>query len=305
MTQDDDFDGRPERPRKAHAKPKKSQYEILCSLRAADDSQTFAARPFASSVRVTNTERAWIWEHLGPFHRQKLIDDVLRQIKPGKEATVYLCAAHPSSGRSLLAAKLYRARATRGLANMNQYQAGRSVLGGEGQAVNARAWRLHKAIAQKSRKGLAAAQTSWLMHEFSVLEQLHAAGADVPEPIAHNQQALLLEFVGEGQDAAPTLNEVVLDRSEARPLYERVLFNVECLLSLGWVHGDLSAYNILYQRGRIAMIDFPQVASAHGNPEARVLFERDLDKLAQYFGRYGIDADVQRLAQRLWSKHVF
>jgi RIO kinase 1 len=303
MTHDDDFDARPERPRKPN-KPKKNHYEILSSLRANDDAQTTDARPFAAAVRVTNTERDWILEHLGPFQRQKLIDDVLRRIKAGKEATVYLCSGYPGFERPRLAAKLYRARTTRGLKNVNQYQAGRSVMGADGQALDPRQWRMQKAIAQKSRKGLAALQTSWLMHEFSVLQALHAAGADVPEPIAHSEQALLLEFIGDADHAAPTLNEVVLDRAEGRPLFERVLHNVERLLALGWVHGDLSAYNILYHHGRIALIDFPQVASARGNPEARDLLQRDVTRIVQYFARSGVDVDPVQLTHQLWKRHI-
>jgi RIO kinase 1 len=304
MIDDDDFGARSERPRKPHRKPKKTSWEVLDSLRASDDSQTSTERRFGSTVNVTNTERAWLWQHLGPFHRQKHIDDVLRRIKSGKEATVYLCSGHESAKHRLLAAKLYRARPTRGLQNVQQYQAGRTVLGDNGRSLNPRSWRLQKAIAQRSRKGQAALQTSWLMHEFSVLSALFAAGADVPEPIDHNEQALLLEFVGDGQQPAPTLNEVVLERCEAQPLFERVLSNVERLLALGWVHGDLSAYNILYQPGRIALIDFPQVASARDNPDARPLFERDLRRLEQYFARFGVEVDVPRLVQRLWARYV-
>ncbi|MEO8184635.1 MAG: RIO1 family regulatory kinase/ATPase [Deltaproteobacteria bacterium] len=300
MTRDDDFSDRPERPRKAHFRPKKNQHEILASLRANDDRDTAAAQGFAAQVHVTNTERAWIGQHLLPFHRQRLIDDVLLRVKAGKEATVYLCSGHPDTGRARLVAKLYRERATRGLQNAGQYEQGRGLLTGEGQVLDPRAWRLHKAVAQKSRKGRALTQGSWLLHEYSVLRALHAAGADVPEPIEYNEQALLLEFIGEGNDPAPILQDVTLDPKEAPALFERTLRNVEQLLRLGWVHGDLSAYNILYQPGRITLIDFPQVASIQSNPSARALLRRDLEKLVQYFSRFCVTPDAAQLTQRLW-----
>jgi RIO kinase 1 len=140
------------------------------------------------------------------------------------------------------------------------------------------------------------------MHEFELLTALHRAGADVPKPIDHNEQALLMEFIGEGLHPAPTLSEVTLSRAEAQQLCERVLFNVELLLQLGWVHGDLSAYNILYRHGQIVLIDFPQVASARDNPQARALLERDLERVARYFARAGVALDAQAWARRLWSK---
>jgi RIO kinase 1 len=199
---------------------------------------------------------------------------------------------------------VYRARSLRGERNVGHYQQGRAVLDAEGRAIGERAWRLQKAIAQKSRVGLEAAQSSWLMHEYSVLAALSAQGGDVPQPIEHSEFALLMEFIGDGVEAAPTLSQLVLTSAEARALLERVLFNLELLLGLGWVHGDLSAHNILYHRGRAVLIDFPQVAAARGNPHARALFERDVERVAQYFGRAGASVDSRRWASQLWAKHV-
>jgi RIO kinase 1 len=142
------------------------------------------------------------------------------------------------------------------------------------------------------------------MHEFTLLQALHARGGDVPEPIEHAEQALLMEFIGEGTDAAPTLNDVELEAGEARQLFERVVFNIELLLQLGWVHGDLSGYNILYDRGRVVLIDFPQVVDTRNNPKARALFERDVKRVAECFARDGWSIDPERLAHQLWAKHV-
>jgi RIO kinase 1 len=263
-----------------------------------------AEAAFALSVQVTNTERAWIKQHLTPFLHAKLISDVVRRVRAGKEATVYTCAGHPSTGHQLIAAKLYRARSLRSMKNTSQYQEGRTVLNADGAAIAPHKWRLQKAIAKKSKKGLSATQTSWLMHEFVVMRELHQAGADVPEPIEHNEHALLMEFIGEGEDPAPTLNEVTLEHAEASQLFARVTHNLELLLGLGWVHGDLSAYNILYHRGKITFIDFPQVVHALNNPQARSLFERDVERVAQYFAHAGVQCDHRRLADELWAKHV-
>jgi RIO kinase 1 len=302
MIDDDDFESRAERRhRKPRPASKLRKRDVAAALSAPEVS---TARGFAASVQVTNTERAWIVEHLGPFHQSRLIDDVVARVKAGKEATVYACSGHPSSGRPVIAAKLYRQRAQRSSKNTSQYQQGRAVLDGGGHALRPREWRLHKAIAQGSRRGLAVTQMSWLMHEFTLLQTLHARGADVPEPIAHGEHALLMEFVGDETTAAPTLNEVALELREARQLFERVLFDIELLLELGWVHGDLSSHNILYQHGRVVLIDFPQVVTCHGNPDARSLFERDVERVAQYFSRAGVRTDQRGLARALWSKHV-
>lgn len=259
---------------------------------------------FARSIAVTKGERAWIREHLGPLHDRELIGDVLGRIKAGKEATVYTCSGGPGSGVAVLAAKLYRAQSLRGERNAGQYRQGRAVLGADGRAIDERAWRLQKAIRQKSRVGRRAAQSSWLMHEYTVLQALSACGGDVPLPIEHSDFALLMEFIGDGVEAAPTLSEVSLSPTEARPLLERLLFNLELLLGLGWVHGDLSAHNVLYHRGRIVLIDFPQVIAARDNPNARAFLARDVERVSQYFGRAGVYVDAERLTSQLWSKHL-
>ena len=147
-------------------------------------------------------------------------------------------------------------------------------------------------------------QTSWLLHEHTLLCELHARGAHVPKPLAHNEYALLMELVGEGLDPAPTLNEVALAPREAKLLLEQLLFDVELLLELGWVHGDLSAYNVLYQPGRAVLIDFPQVVNAHENRDALALLERDLERLAQYFGPAGAVLDHRQHAGALWARYV-
>ena len=239
----EDFDlqldgGRPRRVKATH-KSKKKKWEVAASLyernAAGKDDLTFAP-----SVNATSEEMGWITQHLSQFYHGKLIADVTRRVKGGKEANVYCCTPHPASGRDLIAAKLYRPHKFRSLKNTTQYQQGRAVLDGTGSVVSARDWRLHKAIAGKSRKGLVAAQTSWLMYEFTLMEQLHEAGADVPEPIKHNEYALLMEFVGNETMPAPMLIDVTLDSTEARPLFERLMWNIELMLSCGWVHGDLS-----------------------------------------------------------------
>lgn len=261
------------------------------------------APPLALSAQVTQSERAWIAEHLGPFRDGCLIQDVLRRIKAGKEATVYACSAHDATG-ALIAAKLYRARSLRGASNQGRYDQGRSVLDAEGRVVSARAWRLHKALAQNSNKGQDLAQTSWLMHEFRLLRELHARGANVPAPIAHNGFALLMEFIGDGPNPAPALSDVTLAPPEAKRLFEQLAVDIERLLELGWVHGDLSPHNLLYQRGHAVMIDFPQAVARDTNPEAQGLLERDLERIAAYFGRCGVDIDHRQLASELWAKHA-
>jgi RIO kinase 1 len=271
---------------------------------APADLRSRVSPDFAEAAQVTETERAWIREHLGRMQEDQVILDVVRRVKAGKEATVYACTGHPSTGRAVIAAKLYRERSLRSSKNTGQYQQGRAMLDEDGKDARPRSRRLDKAIEQKSKHGRAATQMSWLMHEFTLLQTLHERGGDVPEPLEHGEQAILMEFIGDGLDAAPTLNDVSLEPAEAKRLFERVLFNIELLLELGWVHGDLSAHNILYHEGRIILIDFPQVVDCQNNHKARPIFDRDIERVAGYFSTAGHSVDAQRLSRELWEKYV-
>jgi hypothetical protein len=72
----------------------------------------------------------------------------------------------------------------------------------------------------------------------------------------------------------------------------------------GLIHGDLSAYNILYWEGRITLIDFPQVTYAASNRNARAIFERDVRRVCEYFLAQGVQVEPSHMAAELWERHV-
>jgi RIO kinase 1 len=79
--------------------------------------------------------------------------------------------------------------------------------------------------------------------------------------------------------------------------------NVDLLLSNQLIHGDLSAYNLLYWEGNITLIDFPQVVPPESNPAAWTIFLRDVTRICQYFASQGLRRDARRLAADLWTSH--
>ena len=99
--------------------------------------------------------------------------------------------------------------------------------------------------------------------------------------------------------------KAALDPAVRKALFERVLHNMDILLAQGKVHGDLSAYNILYWQGQISLIDFPQVVSPRENRNAYPIFQRDVRRVCDYFARQGVRADAGRLARELWEGHGY
>src|SRR4030095_4335083 len=80
-------------------------------LRGQDDS----SRSFSYTYKAARFEEWWLLESLGEFYEHKWISDVLRRLKGGKEASVYLCRGSESTESALVTAKVYRPRSLRNL----------------------------------------------------------------------------------------------------------------------------------------------------------------------------------------------
>jgi RIO kinase 1 len=255
------------------------------------------AEKFEFSYEARLHEGAWIHDALDGFYEQ-MIDDVLRVIRGGKEATVYQCLASPAVGMPYLAAKIYRPRMFRNLKKDHIYREGRGNLDADGNLVTNDGM-LH-AMRKRTRYGQELLHTSWISHEYKTLHTLHAAGADVPRPYASGHNTILMEYVGGAESAADTLNTIDLPPAEAKELFERVLHNIHLMLDHNRVHGDLSAYNILYWDGQITLIDFPQAIEPQQNANAFRIFERDVVRICEYFAQRGVKSNGREIAARMW-----
>ena len=259
---------------------------------------------FEITYKPARYEREWLLSSLRAFYDQALIDDVLAQVKGGKEASVYRCAAHPSTGQEFLAAKVYRPRRFRNLRNDKIYREGRRLLDSEGHKPKERDQRIKRAIESGSAFGAQMSHTSWLMHEFQTLDQLYRAGAAVPKPYGSSDNSILMSYIGDERRAAPTLHECALPDGEERALFDVVLHNVDLMLQLDIVHGDLSAYNILYWEGKATLIDFPQVVNIRGNGHAEAILTRDVTRVCDYFYGQGVECDAGALSAALWQRYI-
>jgi RIO kinase 1 len=259
---------------------------------------------FATSYTPSRYEESWLPASLGPFIEDALITDVQAMIKGGKEACVYRCAAHASLGVPYLAAKVYRPRQFRNLRNDALYREGRSMLVPSGSEIKPTDGRVRRAIRKKTSFGREVLHLSWMTHEYDAMKRLHALGGDVPEPVAVGGNAILMGYIGGSDRAAPTLHEADIPANVAPALRDRALHNAELLLRADLVHGDLSAFNILYWEGELALIDFPQVVDALRNPQAKELLRRDLERLDGYFAVRGAPIDVNGTVDAWWEQYI-
>jgi len=276
------------------------------SKKIESDAQLFIraqeiSREFKFTYKAARFEEVWLLDSLVEIAEHQWIADVLRKVKGGKEASVYLCRSGVGIDAPYVAAKIYRPRMLRNLKNDHQYRVGRADLDASGSLIH-NDGDLH-AMEKRTNYGEELRHQSWISYEFQTLETLCAVGADVPKPYAMEKNVILMGYVGDFGNSAPTLNSVTLDPDEVHPLFERVIRNIDLLLSNERIHGDLSAYNILYWDGDITLIDFPQVVPSKANPSAWNIFLRDVMRVCQYFRSQGVKTNARKLAIELWTSH--
>ena len=210
-------------------------------------------------------------------------------LKTGKEADVHLIERRHGDVVNILAAKRYRKFEERLFRNDARYRAARRT--GES--------RLDKAVAHGNKAGMAFRARLWLVAEFDALCRLWSAGAPVPYPVQKLANELVLELVGSPEQAAPRLVHAGLGRAALADAWAQLVEAMHTMTHCGVVHGDLSPYNILWDEGRIVIIDFPQSVDPIAHPEGISLLDRDVANVTGWFSRRGVECDPSGLFDSL------
>jgi RIO kinase 1 len=219
-----------------------------------------------------------------------LISEVVFEVKSGKEATVYCCRARDG----LVAAKVYRDLATRRFRNSAIYQAGRVHLAREGRA--------QRAAENRTAFGLEMEQAIWIDHEWEMLNRLSRAGLDVPRPMARGERVILMPFLGDVRGPSPMLHSVEFGREAASEVAGRLLWNIEAMLDLHVVHGDLSPFNVMWHAEQAVIIYLPQSVDPRLNPAAQTLLARDVANICNWASRFGVKRDAAAITADLWTR---
>ena len=225
---------------------------------------------------------------LQPLLDDGIIDEVVRQLKSGKEAAVYVVR----SGSTIRCAKVYKDMAQRSFQQRAQYQEGRKVRGS----------RQTRAMEKSTRFGRKEQEAAWKNTEVDALYQLVAAGVRVPQPFGFFDGVLIMELVtdAEGQ-SAPRLGEVDFSAEEARVVHGFLIRQVVRMLCVGLIHGDLSEFNVLIGAQGPVIIDLPQAVNAAGNNNALAMLQRDVKNLADTLGQFAPELLATDYAREMWS----
>ncbi|MSQ97807.1 MAG: serine protein kinase RIO [Xanthomonadales bacterium] len=224
---------------------------------------------------------------LQPLIDDGVIDAVMRPLKSGKEAAVYVVR----SGDEVLCAKVYKDMQQRSFQARVQYQEGRKMRGS----------RQARAMGKATKFGRKEQESAWKNAEVDALYRLFDAGVRVPRPHGYFHGVLLMELVTDAAGhSAQRLGEVELTMEEARSYHERLMADVVRMLCIGMIHGDLSEYNVLVAPGGPVIIDLPQVVSAAGNNAARAMLLRDVHNIRDSLGRFWPELLVTHFGEEMW-----
>ena len=229
-------------------------------------------------------------KRIAPLVEDGLVNEVIRQLMSGKEATVYIvrCGAH------IRCAKVYKDAKQRSFRKSANYQEGRRVKNS----------RQARAMEKGSRYGRKMEEEAWQSAEVDALYRLSAAGVRVPRPHLWFAGVLLMVLIvdADGQ-AAPRLNDIEVDEALALEYHALLVNQAVRMLCAGIIHGDLSEYNILVGADGPVIIDVPQAIDAAGNSNAAEMFARDVTNLRTYFGAFAPALGDTQYAKEIWAKY--
>ena len=197
-------------------------------------------------------------------------------VSTGKEANVYEALGGDEAAEALgvddpeVAIKVYRISASN-FQDMREYLAGDPRFEG-------------------IRGDKKAVVLAWVKKEFANLRRARAAGVRVPQPLAVERNAMVMEYLGTEANRARRLSEVTLENPETA--YEVVLEYARRLYDAGLVHGDLSEYNVVVdENDELYFLDLGQAVTVH-HPNSREFLERDCYNVATFFRRQGLDVET-------------
>ncbi len=227
-------------------------------------------------------------KRIEPLIQDGLVDEVIRQLMSGKEATVYVVRC----GEEIRCAKVYKEANKRSFHQSVDYTEGRKVKNS----------RRARAMEKGTRYGRKAKEESWQNAEVDALYRLAAAGVRVPKPYNFHEGVLLMELVTDSEgNAAPRLNDLVLTPELSREYHGILMAEVVRMLCAGTIHGDLSEYNVLVDSAGPVIIDLPQAIDASTNNQACKMLLRDVGNITHFFGRFAPELMTTEYGMEIWS----
>ena len=144
----------------------------------------------------------------------------------------------------------------------------------------------------KKRRGIIFA---WAQREYRNLLTARKAMVKAPLPLTFMKNILVMSFVGDEQ-AAPKLKDAIPENPEE--FLAQLMDNLEKFYKSGFVHGDLSKFNILNHNEIPVLIDFSQAAPLRA-PNSEEMLKRDIHNICDFFNRLDVKADEEEFFRKI------
>lgn len=142
--------------------------------------------------------------------------------------------------------------------------------------------------------------------EFTALNDLFKESISVPQPKGHSRHMVVQEII-EGQDLYKIKKNQFNIKTEIPILLENILSETEKAVKVGYIHGDLSEYNIRLDNNKDdypVLFDWPQYVEVSAQ-NAEEILEADLTNVLNYFNqkfKYSINIDLPDLISQFLDK---
>lgn len=146
---------------------------------------------------------------------------------------------------------------------------------------------------QKKRRSIIYA---WAQREYRNLLVATENKINVPKPYAVKENVLVMEFIGGKNNPAPRLKDKV--PKDVKIFSKNLIKNIKKMYKAGFVHGDLSEYNILNYNDKPVIIDLSHSIKLD-YPSSYELLKRDIHNLQKYFFKYGVKIDVEDILSNI------
>ncbi len=207
----------------------------------------------------------------------RIIDLIDFPISTGKEGNVFRAV---TPDKKMVAIKIYR------ISNSTFKHISKYIIG------DPRFKSIHK-----TRKDIIYA---WTQKEFKNLERLNRIKVKAPKPIISKNNVLVMQYIGNTTQPAPLLKDVH-PKNPKKAFDTLVSYISKMYNKAGLVHGDISAYNILYFKDDCYLIDLGQGVLVE-HPNSLEFLKRDIKNVVNYFNKYNIRADAEEIYNKLLDK---
>ena len=131
---------------------------------------------------------------------------------------------------------------------------------------------------------------AWCKREYRNLMLLDKV-VQVPKPYAFKDNILIIEYIGDKLISRKLKDAIPKD---LRKFFNAVILGMKKIYKLGYVHADLSEFNILNDKEKPVFIDVSTLTPLE-DPNSGDYLDRDIKNICRFFRKYGLKIEEEKI----------